>query len=245
MKTNTSSLPDCVTAIVTAAGKGKRLPGKVKKQYLELNGHPVLAWTLHRFCAHPSINRVLLVVPEDDREWVGKNIVQKYGLGKVEQLLPGGEERQDSISNALPAIGHQCKWVLVHDGVRPFVTPQEIDRVLLAAKKSGSAVLATPVSETIKKVNGTVVEKTVDRKRYWLAQTPQVFERGLFMEAYENAVEEGFLGTDDASLAERTGAAVTVVEGSRLNLKITVPDDLLLAQAIFPQYFNGNELREQ
>jgi 2-C-methyl-D-erythritol 4-phosphate cytidylyltransferase len=198
-----------------------------RKQYLEIDGEPVLLRAVRPFLAHPEFAEVVVVLPAadlaDPPRWL---------LGLPVTRVAGGAERGDSVWNGLAALSSGVDTVLVHDGARPFVTPEVIDRVLARAPEGG-AVAAVPATDTLKEVDrdGRVVA-TVDRARIWHAQTPQGFPLATLRAAYERARREGWRGTDDASLCERCGVPVVVVEGSRDNLKITTPADLPVARAI-------------
>lgn len=211
-------------AVVVAGGRGERLGGGVRKQYLEIEGVPVLLRAVRAFLAHPGIGAVVVVLPADDAaappEWLA---------GLPVRIVPGGAERGDSVWNGLQAVPEEMERVLVHDGARPFVDAAVIDRVLEGAR-AGGAVAAVPVSDTLKEVDaeGTITG-TPDRSRLWRAQTPQGFPRAALVEAYRRARQQGFQATDDAAVFERFAGPVRVVQGSERNLKVTYPDDLALA----------------
>jgi 2-C-methyl-D-erythritol 4-phosphate cytidylyltransferase len=162
-------------------------------------------------------------------------VISRYGFKKVLRLVPGGKERQDSVYNGLKVLHRQNDWdlILVHDGVRPFVTPDEVRRVLQAAGEHGAAILALPAQDTVKKVNRAgQIQKTLNRQDIWLAQTPQAFHASLIWRAFVEAFSREFYGTDEASLLEAMGVPVRVVPGSPFNIKVTTPEDLVLAEAI-------------
>jgi 2-C-methyl-D-erythritol 4-phosphate cytidylyltransferase len=201
--------------------------GGVRKQYLEIEGEPVLLRAIRPFLAHPEIDEVVVVLPAEDLadppRWLRDLEVTR---------VAGGAERGDSVWNGLSALSAGIDLVLVHDGARPFVTREVIDRVLARAP-GGGAVAAVPAIDTLKEVDGEGrILTTVDRARIRQAQTPQGFPVATLRAAYERARREGWRGTDDASLCERCGVPVVVVEGSRDNLKITTPADLPVARAI-------------
>ena len=159
--------------------------------------------------------------------------VRRFGLTKVSHILPGGEERQDSVYRGLQALRGKADWVIIHDGVRPFVPLELIQRVLSETRRWKAVVVALPANETVKEVSlENEVVRTVDRRRLWIIQTPQSFEYPLILRAHEEARREGFFGTDDASLVERLGIPVKILHGSRFNFKITTPEDLVLAEAL-------------
>lgn len=222
-----------VVALIPAAGRGKRMGESIPKAFLPLGGVPLLARTLQKFEACPQIDEILPLVPGEEILHCQKEIVERFGLRKVSGILAGGAERQDSVFAGLTAIQGKADWVVIHDGARPLVTVELIERILAAAKEWKAAVAALPAWETVKEVSEDgEVRRTLDRRSLWIIQTPQSFEYRLLFGAYEKAREEGFLGTDDASLVERLGVPVRVVEGEKWNLKITTPKDLALAEAL-------------
>lgn len=215
-------------AIVVAGGSGRRMGGAVRKQYLEVGGAPVLLRALTPFIEHPRIGRVVVVLPPEDveapPEWLG---------GLPVTIVPGGAERGDSVWNGLLATPEDAPTVLVHDGARPFVTAEIIERVLDGCTDGGGAIAAVQVTDTVKEVDpGGIILGTPDRSRLWSAQTPQGFPRAALVRAYERAREEGVAATDDAALFERYCGPVRVVAGSERNLKVTRPADLAVAEAL-------------
>jgi len=226
-----------VRTIIVAGGAGKRMGGEQAKQYLLLGGIPILMRTIERFLSLtlPS-QTIVLVVPPFDMDYVEREIISPAGLCDVVKIVPGGEKRQDSVWNGLTMTGGDEDITLIHDGVRPFVTERIIMNTVEEAAKSGAAIAGIPVSDTVKRVNnaGTIFS-TVDRSGMWLAQTPQAFQTHLIMKAYESAVREGYTGTDDASLVEKRGHTVTLVYGSRINIKITTPEDIRFGEWLLRQ----------
>ncbi len=220
-----------VTAIVPAAGGGTRLAATVPKQYLTLLGIPILARTLQALRA-ARVARLVLVIPAGDEARCRAEILTPFGLA-VDALVPGGADRQASVYAGLQEAGAVADLVLVHDGARPLVTPEVIQATAEAAAAVGAAVAAVPVTDTIK-VAGTdrLVQETPARGRLWAAQTPQAFRTGLFREAHERALRDGYRGTDDSVLVERLGHPVQLVPGAPENLKITTLADLALAEQI-------------
>ena len=170
------------------------------------------------------------MVGQEDMDYCLKEIIEKYKFQKVSQIIPGGKRRQDSVKNGMDALQKDVDIVAIHDGVRPFVTKAMIEDSIHSAVRHGAVVLAMPVKDTIKISNpdGTVL-KTLDRESLWQIQTPQTFQVNVIKEAYYRATEDGFIGTDDASLVERLGVKVHILPGSYTNIKITTPEDLLLA----------------
>lgn len=214
-------------AIIPAGGAGRRMESGTPKQYLPLAGIPVLAHTLQAFHRSGVIDQIFLAVPEVDIPEVRRRIVLKYGLSKVVLVLAGGAERQDSVGHALAHVREEQEIVLVHDGVRPFVSGDLIGRAVAAAIAYGAAAVGVPVRDTVKEADATGwVTKTVSRKGLWLVQTPQAFRRPLLVQAYQRAAADGFCGTDDASLVERMGIPVRMIPGDWDNIKMTTPEDL-------------------
>jgi 2-C-methyl-D-erythritol 4-phosphate cytidylyltransferase len=226
-----------IAAIVAAAGVGLRMGHKTPKPYLLLAGKPILAHTLEIFERIKEIQEVTLVVHPEELDYCQEKVISPFSFKKVLRLVPGGKERQDSVYHALKALQHEddLELVLVHDGVRPFVTPEQIRRVLEEARRHGGAVLGLPAYDTLKKVSAEgLVRQTIERQDIWQIQTPQAFQAPLLWRAFVEAYSRNFYGTDEASLVEELDHQVVVVPGSPFNLKITTPEDLRLAEAIFP-----------
>ena len=219
-------------AIIPSGGTGKRLGSSVAKQYLLLDGVPVLARTLKIFQQAKVIDEIILVVPEDDLISVRKQLVDKYDLIKVTAIVAGGKERQDSVRNGLSDITDRCDVVIIHDGVRPLITEEMISKVVAAAKSYGASSMGVKVKDTVKQTTGSdMIAATLLRNNLWLTQTPQAFTFDILQKAYAAAVSDKFYGTDDASLVERIGVKVKMIAGSYENIKITTPDDLIIAEA--------------
>lgn len=219
-------------AIIPAAGSGSRMGVAQPKQFMTLGGPPVLALTISRFLETAEILSIVVPVGEDQQP-AAERILQRFFTGEQRrriQLVSGGATRQQSVRAGLEAIPPATEAVLVHDGARPFVTPSIIQRCLIETLKTGAAIAAIQVRDTIKQEgpDGTI-NRTIDRSLLWQAQTPQGVGTDLLRRAYAVADEDGFLGTDEASLLEHAGIPVAIVEGSELNFKITRPDDLVLA----------------
>jgi 2-C-methyl-D-erythritol 4-phosphate cytidylyltransferase / 2-C-methyl-D-erythritol 2,4-cyclodiphosphate synthase len=220
-------------AIIPAGGAGKRLKAHIAKQFLLLDALPVLVHTLKVFQESIQIDDIILALPPDDIIAVRQELIEKYGLTKLTAVVAGGEERQDSVKNCLNAITGICDFVVVHDAVRPFVTEELISRVIDAASDTGAASTGVKTKDTIKEVKeDDIVLSTVPRHNLWLTQTPQAFKYELLKEAYSAAYNEKYYGTDDASLVERIGKKVKMVEGSYENIKITTKEDMLIADAL-------------
>lgn len=225
-------------ALIVAAGKGVRMKGKVRKQYRDLAGRPILAHTLEAFDGCRLIARILLVVPAGDVDYCREMIRSDPTLKKRVDLVSGGKDRQGSVYNGLMAIGEMgnadsVETIVIHDGVRPFVTDQQIAACITGAKDGGACILGLPVHDTVKQVNTSgTIERTLERDAIWLAQTPQAFRYHLIMEAHIQAKHEGYSATDDASLVERLGEEIKIIPGDRYNIKITRREDVDMANAI-------------
>lgn len=221
-----------VTAIVPAAGGGTRLAGPLPKQYLLLAGMPLLARTLQALRASQSVDSLILAVPPGHEARCRREILEPFGL-TVEALVPGGADRQASVYAGILRTAPETDLILVHDGARPLVSAALIREAVAAAADCGAAVVAVPVTDTIKVAgpDGRIAE-TPARGRLWAAQTPQVFRASLLREAHARALRDGVRGTDDSALVERLGHPVRLVPGSPENLKITTTADLVLAEQI-------------
>ncbi len=219
-------------AIIPAAGQGKRMRGQGNKLFLELAGTPVLILTLKIFTQCDRIRKIVIPAAAQDITVI-ESLLDQYGTNKAIDVVEGGRERQDSVFQALKALGTDVERVVVHDGARPLLTLPELNRFLKEADPYESAVMAVPLKDTIKKVdpNGFVVE-TPPRDSYRAVQTPQVFNRDLLEKVHMSAAEQGFYTTDDASLLEAMQYNVKVISGSYENIKVTTPEDLLFAEAI-------------
>lgn len=226
--------------IIPAAGSGSRMgPGfdTLPKQFLPLGGLPILLHTLKRFESCEMIHGIVIATSADRITEV-RTLAQSGGISKIHAVVEGGKERQDSVFEGLKATG-DCEIVLVHDAVRPFVSPHHIGEVISASARQGAAVLAVPSKDTVKLADKAGnVASTPNRQSVWLVQTPQAFRYDLLMSAFEKARKDNFYGTDDAMLVERMGAAIKLVSGDHRNIKITSPDDLQHAEAIL-QSFDG------
>lgn len=219
------------TAVILAAGLGKRMQAGHNKQFIEICGQSVLTHTLTVFAQIPEIAKIVLVVRAGEEDTC-RNMIPEIAESKT-VLAIGGKERQDSVHNGIRAITWECEYILIHDGARPLVTEEVIRRTLLAAQNSGAAICAVPVKDTIKQADsdGNVLA-TIPRESLWAVQTPQVFRADLIRRAYENAYAHNYYGTDDASLVEYLGEAVKIVTGDYENIKITTPEDIPTAEQI-------------
>lgn len=221
-----------VAAIIPAAGAGIRMRSGIAKQFIELQGKPILSYTLEKFQESSSIDSIFLVAPKKDLDFCRVDIVNRYGFSKVHKVVAGGKSRQDSVRNGLEATKGEYELILIHDGVRPFVDLPLIERVISAARVERAVITALPARDTVKEVGGDkIIVRTYMRNRIWLAQTPQAFRYNDIMTAHRKAVEEGWEGvTDDASLLEKSGIPVKVIEGSEKNIKVTTPDDMVITK---------------
>lgn len=225
-----------VHVLIPAAGVGRRMAADINKQYLSIGGRPILAHTIEIFEQHPLINSITLIAPADEIGYCRDDIVGQFGFSKVGQIVAGGKERQDSVRNGLQACGAAADdIILIHDAVRPLLPVELINTVIEQTVASGAALVAVPAKDTIKVVEQGQVVETPDRRTLWLAQTPQSFRYHLIATAYEKAYKEGYQATDDAELVEWLGEPVSIVPGSYRNLKITTPEDLLLAETFMQQ----------
>lgn len=224
-----------VTALVVAAGESTRFGNKTKKQFYRIAGKPILVHALMALNHSRIIARIVLVVPEKDINEVNRNIIEKYQLRKITDIVPGGKDRSDSVWNGLQAI-YNSDLVLIHDGVRPFITEQMIRDTVHTAQKSGAAIMATKITDTIKFAESDlIIKKTVPRDNLWGVQTPQVFKFSLLFTAYQQARKKKIKVTDDAGILEYFGIPVTLVPGSITNIKITTKQDINIAEAILKQ----------
>lgn len=221
-----------VTAIVAAAGMGKRMKMGINKQFLTIDGIPILAHTIKKIEKSKYVDFLILIVKESDMIYVD-DIIEKYKINMAYKIVYGGKERQDSINNGLLNMPNETDIVLTHDGARPFVSVHKIDEAIESVMDTGACVLANPVKDTIKvSTDGETVDYTPNRDRLWQVQTPQVFKKEIIMKAYSQAYSEGYYGTDDCSLVEKTGVKVKLIYNSYDNIKITTREDLSIAQIL-------------
>ena len=222
-----------VCALIPAAGKGSRMAHSVKKPYLKLAQKPILAHTIQRFEQNSAVDAIFVVVDQADFSECRTAVLRPYPFTKVQELVEGGETRQMSVYNGVCALSADVDFVIVHDGVRPFITDEVIFECLTAADECGAAVAAVPVKDTIKVANeDSFIAETPVRDRLWAVQTPQVFRKSLLEEAHQVAQARQLTATDDASLVEQLGFPVKLVKGSYANLKITTPIDLQVAEVL-------------
>lgn len=219
-----------ISAIVLAAGKGERLKAGCSKPLVKINGLPMLVYSLKRFSLDPSIKEIVLVVNKLNRAAV-LAAVKKYRIRKITHIVIGGKRRQDSVYRGLAKFDRRANLVLIHDSARPFIDKKLLSCVIKAAGKYAAAILAVPLKATVKRITPRYfVKNTLKRDGLWEIQTPQVFKKELVLEAYKRFVNVE--ATDDAALVEKLGAKIRLVRGSYFNIKVTTPEDLILAEAI-------------
>jgi 2-C-methyl-D-erythritol 4-phosphate cytidylyltransferase len=228
-----------VTAILPAAGLGTRMGAEKPKQFLELDGVPLLVFTLRRLAACPAIIDFIIATRAEEMDSVAASVASE-NLGRPVRVIRGGDTRQDSVANALTEVSSEAGLILVHDAVRPLVTRSQIDQVIAEAIACDAAILGIPAMDTVKEVKRAapqggaadvaLITATIPRERVVLAQTPQAFRASLLLEAFARARQDGVTASDEAGLVERLGRDVHVVVGSERNLKITRPGDIELAE---------------
>lgn len=220
-----------VVAIVPAAGLGKRFGGKTSKPFVELGGRPLIVWSLQALESMPEINEIIPVLKEDELE-ESVELFERFGISKVRRIAPGGKERQDSVFQGLKLINEKKCVVVVHDGVRPLIKSDAVRAALTELRDCDGVVTGVPVKDTIKEAEGNIVSKTLQRGNLWAVQTPQIFYYKTLYEAHTKALLNSFYTTDDASLVEKYGGRIKVVMGSYTNIKITTPEDLMVAELL-------------
>ncbi|MCD4722789.1 MAG: 2-C-methyl-D-erythritol 4-phosphate cytidylyltransferase [Desulfobacula sp.] len=223
-------------AIIVAAGKGLRMDQKMKKQYLHLDGIPILTRTIMAFDKCDPVHEIILVVPKQEKMYCKTHIIDPYGFKKKIHLVEGGKKRQDSVLKGLNYIRDKMSRdkeaiIMIHDGVRPFVNQNIIKDCIWNAVEYGACIPGVKITDTVKHVSSDYfIQKTLNRENLYNAQTPQTFKLDLILRAFEHAGKILFLGTDDASLVEHLGHKVVIINGSKLNIKITTPEDLVLGK---------------
>ena len=219
-----------ISAIIPAAGLGVRMGRSVPKQFLQLNHQSVLRHTVNAFEKYGLFSAVILVAPADS---IDATCDEFADIKVISRIVSGGKKRQDSVFAGLKALDEDVDIVVVHDGVRPFLNRRMIRESVDIAAEHGAAITAIPVSDTIKRVNSQgFVDRTINREGLWRVQTPQAFRYSLLRQALEKAASDSYYGTDEGSLIEYIGKAVKIIHGSELNIKITQPEDLILAEKI-------------
>jgi 2-C-methyl-D-erythritol 4-phosphate cytidylyltransferase len=231
-------------AIIVAGGTGERLGLAGGKQLASVAGWPVLSWSVAAFDHSPLVDLIVVVCHPERIEEYRTVAVEPVGLTTTVRFAAGGVTRQASVAAGLELVPRDLAFVLVHDGARPLVTPELIAATLRALEEdpgADGAIVGQPVIDTLKVVDGRTIAETADRARFWAVQTPQTFRAPVLTAAYEAARADGFLGTDDASLVERAGGRVVVVDGPRDNVKVTVAEDLALVEAALRFRKGGDE----
>lgn len=220
------------TAIIVAAGKSERMGANIDKAFASLGERPVIGWSLRAFEQCPEINQIVLVVRKD-QQIAAKSVCRMFGISKIHAVVAGGSRRQDSVRAGLAAVDADTRTVVIHDGARPFVTPELIAAVLKACKRNCASAAAAPIWDTVKSVGrANMVERTEDRTKLWTAQTPQAFPLSMLIRAYKEVEARKLVVTDDTSAVEMIGEQVKLVEWLRPNIKITTPEDLPVAAAL-------------
>jgi len=218
------------SAIIVAAGSGRRLGCDVPKAFVPLGGRPMLYYAIRALAAVKDLTEAVITLPPEMLS-EGRAVVRGTGVDIPIKLTPGGSERQDSVRIALELVSAESEVVAVHDAARPFASPRLFEETIRAAYRAGGAIAAIPVSDTLKKVDSNAIVATAPRAGLYCAQTPQAFRRELLTRAHRDAIRDGIVVTDDAELVERIGARVEIVDGTPLNFKITTRDDLAIATA--------------
>lgn len=222
-----------VTAIIVAGGSGSRMGTQTKKQYLKIKGKEILVYAIECFEKMPEIQDIIVVVGEQECSDVEYLLKETYQLKKVRAVVAGGKERQDSVFNGIQAVNEQTEYIVIHDAARPLIMQGTIRAALDTAYRSRATVIAVPVKDTIKVVSQEgKIKNTPDRNTLWSVQTPQIFEKALIVEAHQYAREQGISATDDSMLVEAIGVPVYITEGEYTNIKITTPEDLIIAERL-------------
>ena len=223
-----------VGAIIAAAGFGRRMKADRPKQLLALNGIPIIIHTIRKFDISRVIDYIIVTAPRESVIEVSE-LVKSAEFQKPVIVVQGGERRQDSVASGLNHLQPGTDIVAVHDGVRPFVSTDDIENAVRQAERTGAAVLAVPIVDTVKQVEKDIIDSTLTREHLVLAQTPQVFRTEILKQAFDRATKDEYYGTDESSLVERLGHPVAIVRGSERNIKITRPSDLSLARAFLEE----------
>lgn len=209
-----------------------RFGGEIPKQFRSIKGRPLLSWTVSRFEHASSIDNIIVVAPEEYLLHIGDHIVDPFGFIKISKIVVGGKSRSESVFNGLQSLPISTSFVAIHDGARPLVRPEDIDRVTEIARTDRAAILGHPATDTIKRVQDDYIIATLDRGHLFCAETPQTFQYDLIMEAYKKACDVGLdKFTDDASIVEASGFKVKTVSSTGPNIKVTTPEDLRLVEA--------------
>jgi len=221
------------SVVIVAGGKGTRMGSTINKQYLELNGKAVLAHTINQFEQCHKIDEIIVVTGEDEVDYCTKQIWIKYGFLKIKSIVPGGKRRQDSVYNGLLGVSPKTQVVLIHDGARPLIKEEQIKASIEGAMEVGACVVGVPVKDTIKICDqNQLIIQTPSRDTLWAVQTPQTFQYDRILKAYEEAIKNDLQATDDAMMVEAIGYPVKMIHGRYDNIKITTPEDLVIARGM-------------
>ncbi len=221
-------------ALIVAAGRGVRFGGETPKQFRPIGGRPLLSWAIKAFEEAPIITDIVLVVSQDFLLFANEQVVNPFGYKKVRKIVVGGETRNDSVRNGLKSLPISTRFVAIHDGARPIISSEDIEHVVKEAITNRAAILARSATDTVKRVEREYILATLDRTKIFLAETPQAFQYDLIMSAFENT-SGGEDATDDASLVEKLGFKVKIVEPKHMNLKVTGERDLILARKLLDE----------
>ena len=220
-----------IVALIAAAGLGKRMNAKISKPFIPIFGKPILAYTIEKFEQCKFIEKIYLIVNQEERDFCSKDIILKYNFSKVQELIEGGETRQDSVYNGLKVLDQDTDIVVIHDGARPLVEETIIQESIEAAQEYGAAIAAIPLKDTVKKSRKDFfINETLNREEIWRAQTPQTFKYDIILSAFHQSYKDKFFATDDAAIVERYGHKVKMIIGSEENIKITTPFDIIIAE---------------
>ncbi len=225
-----------IALILVAAGEGKRAGGKTPKQFAKIHGKPLLAYSLEKFAKVKGIAEVVLAVPSGKEKMAAKLLAPLLKKFRKAEFVAGGKTRQESVFNALRRLSGSVTHVLVHDGVRPFVSPQKVAELIGMLKTEEAVILASPATDTDKRAASNAVAETLDRHKIFLAETPQGFKKEILLEAHIDAQKKRFTFSDDSALVEALGRRVAICPSDGKNLKITSPKDLALARFLLPKY---------
>ncbi len=227
-----------VVALIAAAGFGKRMNAKISKLFIPIFGKPILAYTIEKFEQCNFIEKIYLIVNQEEGDFYSKDIILKYNFSKVQELIAGGETRQDSVYNGLKVLDPDTDIVAIHDGARPLIEETIIQESIEAAQEFGAAIAAIPLKDTVKRSGKDFfINETLNRQEIWRAQTPQTFKYSIILSAYHQAYKDKFFATDDAAIVERYGYKVKMIIGSEENIKITTPFDIIIAENFLKRGF--------
>ena len=220
-----------VVALIVAAGIGKRMNTKISKPFIPIFGRPILAYTIEKFEQCTFIEKIFLIVNQEEKDLCLKEVILKYNFSKVQNLIAGGETRQDSVYNGLKNLDADTDIVVIHDGARPLIEKSIIKESIEVAKEFSAAIVVIPLIDTVKRSNKDFfINETLNRQEIWRAQTPQTFKYDVILSSYHQAYKDKFYSTDDAAIVEKYGHKVKMVIGSEENIKITTPFDIIIAE---------------